>query len=107
MPSTPTRAASSSSSSTPAVRPRPAAAGHLNHVLAALDNGISPNAPALTGTVTNLPTALTDASVKTPGPQIPNTPNPDGGFLGISSQIQELFIKPPASCPTCLPQIQD
>ena len=80
---------------------------HLNHVLAALDTGITPNAKALTGTVNDLPTAITDAAIKTPGPQIPGTPNPDGGFLGISSTMQELFLKPPANCPTCAPGIQD
>jgi virulence factor Mce-like protein len=74
------------------------AIGHLQHVLTALDIGISPNAQALNGAVQQLPTAINDAAFNTPGSQIPGTPNPNGGFLGISSTIQEGFIKRPSNC---------
>lgn len=78
------------------------AIGHLSHIAAVLDQGLSSNAPALHGAVAQLPTAINDASVNTPGSQICGpygcSPSPNGGFLGISSSIQELFIKPPPNC---------
>ena len=71
---------------------------HLNHILGVLDQGLSPNAQPLHGAVAALPAAISDASINTPNSNIPGTPNPNGGFLGISSTIQELFIKKPANC---------
>ena len=82
---------------------------HLNHVLADLDTALSPNARPLQGAVAQLPTALNDAAFNTPGGQVCGpygcSPGADpvngagnGGFLGISSSIQELFIKKPANC---------
>jgi virulence factor Mce-like protein len=83
------------------------ALSHLSHVLAALDQGLSPNATALSGAVNRLPTTINDAAYNTPGPQIPGAPSPNGGFLGISSTIQELFTNKPANCPTCGYSLQD
>jgi virulence factor Mce-like protein len=78
------------------------AIGHINHVLGALDQGLSPNANGLHGGVAQLPSAINDAAINTPGGQVCSTygcsPSPNGGFLGISSTIQEFFIKKPASC---------
>jgi virulence factor Mce-like protein len=53
------------------------ALGHLNHVLGDLDYAITPNAPALAGAVNNLPPTIDHAQ----------------DFLGISTEIQDLFLK--------------
>ena len=71
---------------------------HLDHILGVLDQGLSPNAKPLHGAVAALPAAISDAAINTPNSNIPGAPNPNGGFLGISSTIQELFIKKPANC---------
>ena len=54
------------------------ALGHLNNVLGDLDYALTPNAPALAGAVNNLP------------PTIDHTQD----FLGISTEVQDLFLKP-------------
>jgi virulence factor Mce-like protein len=78
------------------------AIGHINHVLGVLDQGLSPNANGLHSGVAQLPSAINDAAINTPGGQVCSTygcsPSPNGGFLGISSTIQEFFIKKPAGC---------
>jgi len=52
------------------------ALGHIDNVVAALDAAITPNTPALTQAVSQLPTTVHDAT----------------DFLGISSQITDAFI---------------
>ena len=51
---------------------------HLGNVLADLDAGLTPNTPALTTAVAKLPTTLDHAN----------------DFLGVSSSMTELFLKP-------------
>ena len=53
--------------------------GHLSNVLADLDTALTPNTPALTRMVANLPTTITDAN----------------DFLGISGRIMQTFYNKP------------
>lgn len=64
---------------------------HLDNVLATLDAGLTPNTPALTNAVANLPSTIDHAN----------------DFLGISDAITQAFITPPPGRPGTQAPIRD
>ena len=65
--------------------------GHLDNVLATLDAGLTPNTPALTTAVSQLPTTIDHTN----------------DFLGISDSITRAFILPPPGHPGAKAPITD